>query len=159
MTPLEKLASLSKAKQGLRKGMRLKDLIDAVHARPQPHGHAGCARDERGPPGSVRDDSSTPCMNHASSHIEAPCTTQAVDMWTMRLNGAGLARGQREYTLPTAQTLAHMPTASHLNLIKEADQHPVNLHCQSPQLSTPFDRSPKASPRVKPELEKTAHPP
>ena len=94
-------------------------------------------------------------MNHASSHIEAPCTTQAVDMWTMRLNGAGLARGQREYTLPTAQTLAHMPTASHLNLIKEADQHPVNLHCQSPQLSTPFDRSPKASPRIKPELEKT----
>ena len=95
-------------------------------------------------------------MNQVSSHIEAPCTTQAVDMWTMRLNGEGLARGQREYTLPTAQTLAHMPTASHLNLIKEADQHPVNLHCQSPQLSTPFDRSPKASPRIKPELEKTA---
>ena len=94
-------------------------------------------------------------MNHASSHIEAPCTTQAVDMWTMRLNGAGLARGQREYTLPTAPTLAHLPTASHLNLIKEADQHPVNLHCQSPQLSAPFDRSPKASPRIKPELERT----
>ena len=71
-------------------------------------------------------------MRPVSSPIEAPCTTQAVDMWTMRLNGAGLARGQREYTLPTAQTLAHMPTASHRNLIKEVDQCvdqcPARLH-------------------------------
>ena len=33
MTPLEKLASLSKAKQGLRKGMRLKDLIALARSR------------------------------------------------------------------------------------------------------------------------------
>ena len=32
-------------------------------------------------------------------------------MWTMRLNGEGLGGGQREYTLPTAQSFAHMPTA------------------------------------------------
>jgi len=34
-----------------------------------------------------------------------------MDMWTMRLNGAGLTRGQHEYTLPTAQSFAHMTTA------------------------------------------------
>lgn len=34
-------------------------------------------------------------------------------MWTMRLNGAALDHGQREYTLSTAERLAHMPTASH----------------------------------------------
>ena len=33
MTPLEKLACLSKAKQGLRKGMRLKDLIALARSR------------------------------------------------------------------------------------------------------------------------------
>ncbi len=32
-------------------------------------------------------------------------------MWTKRLNGAGLVRGQRGYTLPTAQPFDHMPTA------------------------------------------------
>jgi hypothetical protein len=40
-------------------------------------------------------------------------THKAVDMWTKRLNGAGLVRGQRGYTLPTAQSFDHMPTASH----------------------------------------------
>lgn len=34
-----------------------------------------------------------------------------MDMWTMRLNGAGPARGQRECTLSTAQSFAHMTTA------------------------------------------------
>jgi hypothetical protein len=34
-----------------------------------------------------------------------------MDMWTMRLNGAGLARGQREYTLPTVRSFDHMTTA------------------------------------------------
>lgn len=36
---------------------------------------------------------------------------EAVDMWTKRLNGAGLGGGQRGYTLPTAQPFDHMPTA------------------------------------------------
>jgi hypothetical protein len=39
--------------------------------------------------------------------------SQAVDMWTKRLNGAGPARGQREYAVPTVRTFAHMTTASH----------------------------------------------
>jgi hypothetical protein len=38
--------------------------------------------------------------------------TQAVDMWTKRLNGAGPDRGQRGYALPTARPFDHMPTAT-----------------------------------------------
>jgi len=43
-----------------------------------------------------------------------------MDMWTMRLNGAGLDRGQREYALPTAQPFAHMPTARYA-----VEKHPT----------------------------------
>jgi len=42
-------------------------------------------------------------------------------MWTKRLNGAGPGHGQREYTLPTARSLDHMPTAFHHRL---KDQDP-----------------------------------
>jgi hypothetical protein len=34
-------------------------------------------------------------------------------MWTKRLNDAGRTGGQREYTLPTGASFAHMTTASH----------------------------------------------
>jgi len=48
-------------------------------------------------------------------------------MWTKRLNGAGPARGQRGYTLPTARPLAHMPTA--LGSDREDSENPHPIHC------------------------------
>ena len=48
-------------------------------------------------------------------------------MWTKRLNGAGLARGQRGYTWPTAQSFDHMPTALDHGSSKPKYRAPI--HC------------------------------
>ncbi len=78
-----------------------------------------------------------------------------MDMWTMRLNGAGLARGQRDYTLPTAQPFAHMTTALY-TVEKSAipqDQYTEQLYNRSTRFAPPIsDRS-----RLIPELEKTVN--
>jgi len=76
-----------------------------------------------------------------------------MDMWTTRLNGAALARGQREYALPTAQPFAHMTTALYeveTNPIPE-DQYTEPVYNRSTRFAPPIsDRS-----RLIPELEKT----
>ena len=54
-----------------------------------------------------------------------------MDMWTKRLNGAGLARGQRGYTLPTVQSFDHMPTALDHGSSKPENRTPIHcLHLQ-----------------------------
>ena len=71
----------------------------------------------------------------------------------MRLNGAGLVRGQREYTLPTAQSFAHMTTALYKLKISPTAATPYTGHVYngSTRFAPPIsDRS-----RLIPELEKT----
>jgi hypothetical protein len=44
----------------------------------------------------------------------------------------GTARGQREYTLPTARAFAHMPTASHHGQIKRPNPKAMPLRIAPP---------------------------
>ncbi len=110
MTPLDKLTSLPDGPTYLRAGVTLHELhllataLSDIQAAEELN-EARQALYRRAPLRTGCDQSLTPAG-----------AAGAVDMWTRRLNGAGQARGQRGYTLPTVQSLDHMPTALHHHL-------------------------------------------